>query len=244
VEASSSTFPDAHEYCREVEAYLCRKNDGHLIRIVGPAFDQVCAWAREGIPLKVVYHGIDRYFDRYYARGQRRRWPVRIEFCGTDVLDVFDDWRRAVGVSLAGADAQPADSGLRPAAKPGLQKHLDRVVDRLSRLRAGQPADSELGKALDRALDDVEEVRAAARRLRGEARARLLARLREVERDLMQAATGSLGPAALARIDDEADRELAPFRGRMHDEAYREAVARSVERLIRLEAGLPQIRID
>ena len=33
------------DYCRQVEAYLCRKNDGHLIRIVGPAFDQVRGWA-------------------------------------------------------------------------------------------------------------------------------------------------------------------------------------------------------
>ena len=23
------------EYCREIEAYLCRRNEGHLIRIVG-----------------------------------------------------------------------------------------------------------------------------------------------------------------------------------------------------------------
>ena len=38
----------AEDYCRAVEAYLCRKNDGHLIRIVGPAFEQVCAWSRRG----------------------------------------------------------------------------------------------------------------------------------------------------------------------------------------------------
>src|SRR5688572_23605274 len=84
-------------YCRQVEAYLCRKNDGHLVRIVGPAFEQVCGWATRGVPLTIAQRGIDRYFDRYYARGPRRR-PVRIEFCEADVLDVFDEWRRAVGV--------------------------------------------------------------------------------------------------------------------------------------------------
>ena len=83
------------EYCRQLESYLCRKNDGHLIRIVGPAFEQVCGWATRGIPIKVACRGIDRCFDRYYARGPRRR-PVRIEFCEADVLDVFDEWRRAV----------------------------------------------------------------------------------------------------------------------------------------------------
>ena len=42
---------DVHAYCREVEAYLCRRNDGHLIRVVGPAFELVKGWAAQGIPL-------------------------------------------------------------------------------------------------------------------------------------------------------------------------------------------------
>ena len=50
------------EYCREIEAYLCRKNDGHLIRIVGPSFERVSGWAERGVPLKVAFRGIDRYF--------------------------------------------------------------------------------------------------------------------------------------------------------------------------------------
>src|SRR6185503_15476919 len=89
---------DPADYTRSLEAYLCRKNDGHLIRIIGPAFEQVCGWAARGIPLNVACRGVDRYFERYYARGPRRR-PVRIEFCEADVLDVFDEWRRAVGIA-------------------------------------------------------------------------------------------------------------------------------------------------
>src|SRR3954468_2849061 len=61
------------EYCREIEAYLCRKNDGHLIRIVGPSFERVCSWASQGVPFKIACQGIDRYFDRYYAKPGRRR---------------------------------------------------------------------------------------------------------------------------------------------------------------------------
>src|SRR3989337_429929 len=107
-------------YCREVEAYLCRKNDGHLIRIVGPAFEQVCGWAARGIPVKIVFRGIDRYFERYYAKGPRRR-PVRVEFCEADVLDVFDDWKRAVGLgsggSLGSEGAEGSEDGLGVAGR-------------------------------------------------------------------------------------------------------------------------------
>ena len=79
--------PDA--YCREIEAYLTRKNDGHLVRIVGPSFDRVRGWAEQGVPLKVAFQGIDRYFERYYARGPRRR-PVHIDHCEADVLEAFE----------------------------------------------------------------------------------------------------------------------------------------------------------
>ena len=99
------------DYCREIEAYLCRKNDGHLIRIVGPSFTRVCSWAEQGIPLKIACQGIDAYFVRYYAKGVRRR-PVQIDFCENDILDAFEAWRRAVGVRLPGAE--PAGRKLRP----------------------------------------------------------------------------------------------------------------------------------
>ena len=59
--------PDA--YCREIEAYLTRKNDGHLVRIVGPSFDRVRGWAERGVPIKVAFQGIDRHFERVLREG-------------------------------------------------------------------------------------------------------------------------------------------------------------------------------
>ena len=79
-----------------IEAHLCRRNGGHLVRLVGPAFETVVGWARQGIPVKVACRGIDRFFDCDLAKHRTRRRPVRIEFCEADVLDAFDEWRRAV----------------------------------------------------------------------------------------------------------------------------------------------------
>src|SRR4029450_13765798 len=103
-------------YCREIEAHLCRKTRGHLIRIVGPACELVSGWEARGIPVKVACAGVDRYFERYYRKGPRRR-PVRIEFCDPDVLDAFDDWRRAVGVAVTAATAAPLSEANSP--EPG-----------------------------------------------------------------------------------------------------------------------------
>src|SRR5437763_9215069 len=116
---------EAAEYCRAIETYLCRKNEGHLVRIVGPVFEKVSGWAAQGVPLAVAFKGIDHYCERYYAKGPRRR-PVRVEFCEADVLELFDDWRRAVGVSsLDGGD------DARERKPDSLPSHLDRAIARL-----------------------------------------------------------------------------------------------------------------
>src|SRR5207244_11633728 len=108
------------DYCRDIETYLCRKNDGHLIRVVGPSFELVARWAADGVPLKIAFQGIDRYFERYYRRGPRRR-PVKIDFCEADVLDAFDEWRRAVGIgpqsAIANQSAVP-ESAMPESAIP------------------------------------------------------------------------------------------------------------------------------
>ena len=104
------------EFCRELEAYLCRKNDGHLIRIVGPVFSTVTGWAEQGIPVKVACRGIDRYFDRVQHKPRRR--PVPIQFCEADILDAFDEWRRALGLS-----APAARSLATPSAEMGGGSH-------------------------------------------------------------------------------------------------------------------------
>jgi hypothetical protein len=57
------------EYCREIEAYLCRKNDGHLIRIVGPSFERVRGWSAQGIPLKVACQGHRRLLREVLREG-------------------------------------------------------------------------------------------------------------------------------------------------------------------------------
>src|SRR5262249_39834796 len=120
------------DYCRQIETYLCRKNDGHLIRVVGPAFDLVTGWAMHGVPLRVAFSGIDRCFDRYHRKGSRRR-PLHIAFCEADVLDAFDEWRRAVGLPAhLASESAPDEDATQHQQKPSasLAGHLSRAVMR------------------------------------------------------------------------------------------------------------------
>jgi hypothetical protein len=231
---------DPGDYCRQIEAYLCRRNGGHLIRIVGPAFERVSAWAARGIPLAVACRGIDEHCDRYYAAGARRR-PVRIEFCEADVLDAFDRWRRAVG--LAALDT-PDGGGQAPDARPqaSLPAHLDRLIARLTARRTGD------GGPLDRALDEVvaelDRARVDARTLRGEARSRLIERLSALDRRLVEAVRAEADAATMLELEAEAEAELAPFRKRMPPDAVEASTRACVVRLLRDRFRVPMVTYE
>lgn len=235
---------DVESYCRDLEAYLCRKNDGHLIRITGPAFERVQGWAVQGIPLKIAEAGIDRYFERYYRKGPRRR-PVRIDFCEADVLDAFDDWRRAVGVSLVASDGAggPDVEEPLPAPRPrrSLASHVDGIVARLTVLRGSDKAGPVIGAALDEAVRALDALRPEAAHARGEVRDSLLQRLTRIDDALVAASLAALDPTQRSGFEREADAELAPFRPRMTADAYAQSRRAAIDRLVRLHFGLPSL---
>ena len=221
-------------YCREIEAYLCRKNDGHLIRVTGPAFEQVTRWAEQGIPLKVACEGIDRYFDRQTKKGPRRR-PVRVEFCEADVLDAFDAWRRAVGVA-------PDSESVAARARASLATHVERAIARLTSLRASANAVHALGDdVLERVARELDRLQPRARAARGQAREALLIELSRLDGELIQAAVRALDDQMQRDALLEATTELAPFRERMTPEAYDRACSAAIERHVRARFHLPTL---
>jgi hypothetical protein len=234
--------PESVDFCREIETYLCKKNDGHLIRVTGPSFDLVSGWATQGIPLKVACEGIDRCFERYYRKGPRRR-PVKIDFCDADVLDVFDEWKKAVG--LTAADTRRAALSGPRAGEAGTERrgslpvHLERVVLKLTAARAGGKLGDEFDVIIDRVNAELDITRASAGGIRGDARQALLARLAALDEELLQAARIAIGDAELSALSREAAGELGSFRDRMAPDAFARARDGALARLIRERLGLP-----
>lgn len=236
---------DVESYCRDIEAHLCRKNDGHLIRITGAAFEQVTGWANQGVPLKIAEAGIDRYFERYYRKGPRRR-PVRIEFCEADVLDAFDEWRRAVGVTrvvpdpAGGPEVEDPQPGVR--ARRSLASQIESALAKLTILRGSDQAGPVLGAALERAVRALDQLAPDASRARGDARDEIMRRLAEIDRELISSAIEAVDDKDRRALEKEADDELAPFRSRLTDEAYRQSRGQAVQRLVRDRFNLPSLQ--
>jgi len=245
---------ETFEFCREIETYLCRKNDGHLIRVTGPSFDLVSGWADRGVPIRVAFAGIDRYFERYYRQGPRRR-PVRIDFCEADVLDVFDEWRRATGVTQSAVDSrqssvdsqqssvesQQSSVESQQSSKASLPAHLQRVVMRLTSARSGGSLGPTFDALIDRVADELETARSDARGVRGERRRQLVERLAALDRELLLEARAATDENALDALRREADTELAPFKGGMTADAFARAREAAIDRLVRERYRLPTI---
>lgn len=242
---------DAVDYCRQIETYLCRKNGGHLVRIVGPAFEKVREWSAQGVPLKIAFRGIDRCCERANARGGRRR-PMRIEFCEADVLEAFDDWRRAIGITATQvAEAVPAAAPAAgdgeewgsPSRKGPLAAHIQRSVTRLLAPRGLAP-DADYDAQLQRITASLDDLAVAARTARGDARARIIETLAELDGELLAAARARVDARTADALRAEADAELAGFASRMSADALARARQLAFERLLREALNLPVLSYE
>jgi hypothetical protein len=237
---------DIGEYCRRVEDYLTRVNGGHLVRIVGPGFLLVRGWAEAGIPLTIVFRGIELKAERHTAGSSKR--PLRIEFCDGDVRAVYDGWRRAVGlhtrVESSTADAtggEPGPDAAAEAKRPSLSKHLERAIERLVSAGARLDLPAAFRDEIARVVEQAAAVRDAARKARGEAREALHATLAPLDTSLVTAARAHTDAAAIDEMRQQAVGDLAPFRARLPGDAWERSVALTVDRLVRERYGLPTL---
>jgi hypothetical protein len=244
---------DVGEYCRIVEDHLTRVNGGHLVRIVGPAFELVRQWAEAGIPASVVFRGIDLKAERH--RLGRPKRPLRLEFCEADVRKVYRDWRRAVG--LFGIDDaatgqsdrtdEREDGGDAAAAepenrrRPSLTRHLDRAIERLTRAMARVDLPENLRTALEPVLQELVDARAAGKNARGAARDAIVSRLQAIDDQIASALHSLAPPEARDAARLEAESELAAYRTRLPGDAWHRALSINTDRLLRERYGVVSV---
>lgn len=195
----------------------------------------VCGWAHQQIPLKVVYTSIDRLCERLAAKGGRRR-PIRIELCEAEVLDRFDEWRRAVGV---GAATEPGNASRR--ARRSLTQHVAEVIDRLTAWSERDETPAALAEAVVRTLPDLHAILQRGGSARGEGRQELLRGLRRIQESLVTSLRESMDVALHQQLRTEAARDLEPFRARMAPATFRDSVDAATDRLLCEQMKFPQI---
>jgi hypothetical protein len=230
---------DVGEYCRRVEEHLSRVNQGHLVRIVGTGFELVRQWAKDGVPFSVVCRAIDMKAERHRAGRSTR--PLRIEFCEPDVRAVFQDWKRAVGVSAPAGSA--TDEPVDDAKRPSLSKHFDRVITALTRAAARLETPTSLRDGVTRVLEGLVELRESARGRRGAQRDDVGESLARWDAELLNIARASVDGEALAHMRREAGSELQAYRSRMPPDVWERSLDVATDRLLRERLRLPTLEL-
>lgn len=175
---------------------------------------------------------------------------MRIEFCEADVLAVFDDWRRAIGLTASKVAEDPAEftadgeaaETRSPARKGPLAAHIQRCVTRL--LAPMAEADAVFDRDVQRITAELDTLAAEAQAARGEARKRITDRLAVLDADLLAAAHRRVTPQLRSALEAEADAELAGFASRMPADGLARARRLAVERLTRDAFNLPVISFE
>ena len=164
---------------------------------------------------------------------------MRIDFCDADVLDVFDEWRRATGRDCGGAE-RPADGeASRGRRGPSLPAHMERVLQ-ASDVGAGERAPSMPGSTSCSTASRRElESRPAA--CAGAKRQALVERLAALDRELLDAARAGLDEASRAALSREADEELVGLSLGHERRGVRARAEAAIDRLVRERRGLPTI---
>ena len=229
---------DLGSYCREVESYLCGKNSGQLVRIVGPGFELVCDWAERQIPLHVVFRAIDRTVERRYGQGRLGR-PIRIEFCEADVKELFNEWHRALGPGAL--SSTPSRDQSRRSL---VESHVERTIDRLTAWRDNGEQVSTMMDVTTRAITDLNLVRDRIQILQGSVRQEVVDRLRQIEIELTAELHGMVDSETFESIQSEMEIELESFRERMPSEAFDKAKRVGIDRLLYDHFKLPKISFE
>jgi ParB-like chromosome segregation protein Spo0J len=199
-------------YFTEIEARFQQRR-GSILMLSTLDWALVETWREAGVPLEAVLRGMDAAFDKYEAQrarlGARRQRKVNgLAWCAQAVMEAAEQAREAAIGAASGASAQVArDSGFeagRIARYLGRNAvELDAAAGRLEPPAGAVAAEAaarhrELAAKLDaESLEDVDRV------------------LTVLEEKLFAALTAATPEPELTALRMQADRELAPYRGRM-----------------------------
>ena len=197
-------------YFTEIESRFQQRR-GSILMLSTLDWALIETWREAGVPLEAVLRGIDDAFEKHEAQrvrlGTRRQRKVNgLAWCAQAVLESAEQARNAaIGASIE--LTAPRDSGFESHRIAG---YLTRNADQLeaAAARLAPPADAsaaqaatrhrELAAALDAAsLEDLDRT------------------LTVLEEKLFSALIAATPEPDLTALRAQADRELAPYRGKM-----------------------------
>ena len=231
-------------YFTEIESRFQQRR-GSILMLSTLDWALIETWREAGVPLEAVLRGIDDAFDKHEAQrarlGTRRQRKVNgLAWCAQAVLESAGQARdAAIGanaeLSAAAGNIAPRDSGFESHR---IAVYLGRNADQLEAAAAklAAPADAaaiqtaarhrELAAALDAtSLEDLDRT------------------LTVLEEKLFSSLIAATPEPELTALRAQADRELAPYRGKMQSVQIRQVQQQFLQKRLLETHRLPRLSL-
>ncbi|PYY18021.1 MAG: hypothetical protein DMG60_09695 [Acidobacteria bacterium] len=222
-------------YFTEIEEQFQRRR-GTLLLLSTLDWALIETWKEAGIPLEAVLRGINSAFDNYDRKPSKTRKVNSLAFCSQEVLAAAEEMKEAaVGTkrekkySDAGLSAEEVCGYLTRNAALFRVAKLEGVAEQVAR----EAADSLLCMC-----DDLKEK--VSRHLQLEDVER---RLTVLEEKLQAALLTSTPEKELLVIRADADRQIAPYRGKMNGPQIDQLHKQFLHKRLLERYGLPRLSL-
>lgn len=235
------------EYFSEIEERFVARR-GSLLLLSTLDWALIETWREAGVPLAAVLRGIDEAFDKYEQRRARAKGRLAkvngLAWCAQAVMEAASEMAEAA-VGAQATTAVTAESGFETGRVARFVETNAAAVQAAIQAAAG--ADQGRSGSLDAVLNATAE---RLRELAAEVRAGVHPALDELDRTLtvleerlLAAAVANTPEAELVALRETADRELAPFRGRMGAVQGRQVREQIVQKRLLEARGLPRLSL-
>ncbi|MFQ5738161.1 MAG: hypothetical protein ACE5JX_04070 [Acidobacteriota bacterium] len=217
-----------YNYFTEVEEYFLRRRGKNVL--VSPLdWCLIELWKETGIPLQVVFQGIDRSFES--ARKRSRKDPTTLFYCHPAVSEVFEEYGRA----RLGA---PAENQFVEENGAWARDDVRRYICGLERSVAARS-----GELFDRAGAQLSEIRSGLESGQGNDFEGIDRALNRVGSLIAESLQEELPAPRLKEIKKEVRSELKLYKKRLSKEVYRQLERSYLNRRIREEHHLPEFSL-
>ena len=191
-------------YFTEIEEHFQRRR-GSLLILSTLDWALIETWKDAGIPLEAVLRGIDATFEAQDRKPSKTRKVNGLGFCTQEVLAAAEQMAEA---SVGAAPSEKKQAGLEQSE---IAEFLERNAARLEKLSLPEPAQSIARDAVP-TLRTLAGEMASANTPRAEDLER---RLTVMEEKIFAAVLAATPDDVILAVRTEADRDLAPYRGKM-----------------------------
>jgi hypothetical protein len=225
-------------YFTEIEEHFQRRRGGILL-LSTLDWALIETWKDAGIPLEAVLRGIDAAFDRYERRPTQKK-VNSLAYCSQEVLSATEEMKEAaVGATVESASSK-AERDLPVNEIVGYLRKNAAALEKAKLPDASGISVTNAAKEIAGSLQLIADELEGAKAVRLEDLERRLTMLEEKLFAVLLAATGDL---ELTAVRAQADRELAPYRGKMQGPQIEQLQKQYLHKKLLAKYDLPRLSL-